>query len=80
MFSASVGEQIIASPRRLSEVFRDTPLPVEHFEFFHHVVVARVVFALEHLGAGRAVLMDHFRHAGFHSSDTSKVKVMNGAG
>ncbi|OMP11032.1 hypothetical protein COLO4_04070, partial [Corchorus olitorius] len=34
------------------------------FQRLHHVVVARIVFTLEHLGTRGAVLVDHFRHTG----------------
>ncbi len=63
MFSASVGEQIIGSPRRLSEVLSTTPLPVSFSSLQHQVVVARVELALEHLGARGAVFVHDFRHA-----------------
>src|SRR3989344_8422802 len=36
----------------------------QHFQLFHHVVVARVVFALEHLGTGSTVFVHHFRYTG----------------
>jgi len=61
MSSASVGEQTMGSPRRFSDVFNTTPLPVN----FHQVVPARVVGAFDDLRTRGAVFVHDLRDARF---------------
>ena len=79
ILSASVGEQTMGSPRRLSEVLSTTPLPV----IFSISVIARnsagcVLF--DNLSTGGTILMDDLRHPLFQDSATLKVKVIKGEG
>ncbi|MCY1563346.1 hypothetical protein D9M68_1009050 [compost metagenome] len=80
MFRASVGEQIIGSPRRFSEVFSDTPLPVRFSSSFirsyQRGLWRRSSTWAREVPSSCTTSPTRF----FHSSLTSKVKVMKGDG
>ncbi|MNG00347.1 hypothetical protein D3C84_832780 [compost metagenome] len=80
MFSASVGEQTIGSPRRFSEVFSDTPLPVS---FSSSSIRSYQRGLWRRSSTWAREVPSSWTTSGtrlFHSSLTSKVKVMNGLG